>query len=380
MPLLPQPRNGHPVSVKGRPIPFSFWPARSGRRHHALQSLLFARDPWLVIARSIKHECPKPRQSEALACLEQGKDFFHAATSADVIAARPLALYYSFMNLAKAFCLTRGIRGTFDKAQHGLSEQLAPGAKELIGASLRAFPSTPGNDPNNFDEFMRALTGNGLAATTNYPLPMLVPQIVPGHRLWAQAAKKSERFISVHDIQFWHDPATKMMWLRLYFLADDLSRLSVTQQQLLNEARLTGRFHAVAYDFLYEDRELLCFEQDVPHHYPGGYPADEFQPVVETIRDRLWSTVATVSPYRRYYVYLAPPPEHPNLLPQILSIYAIIYHLGSITRYRPHQYDAISDGDFGDWVQEFVNGQPLQFLYLMASEFARQDVTKPSIL
>src|SRR5713226_10260933 len=44
---------------------------------------------------------------------------------------------------------------------------------------------------------------------------------------------------------------------------------------------------------------------------------------------------------------------------------------GSITRYRPHQYDAIASGQFGPWIQEFVNGQPLQFVYLLASEFAQ---------
>src|SRR5215467_12970093 len=98
MPLLPQPRVGQRVEVKGRPIPFSLWPSRPGRSHYALQSLLFARDPWLVIGRSIRQQCPKFRQAEALACLEQSKDFYSAATVAGIVAARPLALYYSFMN------------------------------------------------------------------------------------------------------------------------------------------------------------------------------------------------------------------------------------------------------------------------------------------
>jgi hypothetical protein len=127
-------------------------------------------------------------------------------------------------------------------------------------------------------------------------------------------------------------------------------------------------------------RNLLRFEQVNTHQYPGGYPADEFQHLIASIRSRLWVTVASVQPYRRYYVYLAPTREHQFLMPQLLSIYAVTYYLASITRYRPHQYDAIAAGQFGSWIQEFVTGQPLQFLYLLASEFARQDVTKPSIL
>jgi hypothetical protein len=77
---------------------------------------------------------------------------------------------------------------------------------------------------------------------------------------------------------------------------------------------------------------------------------------------------------------LCPAAEQPARLSQILSTYAITYYLGSITRYRPHHYDAITKSTFGPRIQDFVTGQPLQFLYLMASEFARQDVTKPSIL
>jgi hypothetical protein len=63
-----------------------------------------------------------------------------------------------------------------------------------------------------------------------------------------------------------------------------------------------------------------------------------------------------------------------------LSIYAITFHLGSITRYRPHHFDRIIDGHYGPRIEEFISGQPLQFIYLMASEFAEQDVTKPSIV
>lgn len=377
---LPPPRAGQRVEVLRRPVPFSMWPSRPGRRHHALQSLLFARDPWLVIGQRVNADCPKPRRAEALACLEQARDFFQAGTNAGMMAAKPLALYYSFMNLVKVYCLTRGTRATFDLATHGLTQQLLPGGREFTGAFVRAFPSAPAAAANNFDEFMQVLTGTGLGANTDYQLPVLVPQIVPGHRFWAQATERTERFIALHDIAFMYDNANQTMWLNLFVVADDLSRLGVTQARLLNESRLAGHFSAVACAQQVGGRPLLCFQQVATHNCPGGYPADHFQSVVSAVRHLLWVTVATVTPYRRYYVYLAPTAEHPFVLPQLLSIYALVYYFGSITRYRPHQYDAIASGPFGPWVQEFINGQPLQFLYLMASQFAEQDVTRPSIL
>jgi hypothetical protein len=72
--------------------------------------------------------------------------------------------------------------------------------------------------------------------------------------------------------------------------------------------------------------------------------------------------------------------EDAQTLPQLLSIYAISYYLGSITRYRPHHFPAINDGAFGPRIQDFISGQPQQFLYLLASEFARREIAKPSIL
>jgi hypothetical protein len=297
-----------------------------------------------------------------------------------MVAAKPLALYYSFMNLVKVYCLTRGTRATFDLATHGLTQQLLPGGREFIGAFVRAFPSTQATAANNFDEFMQVLMGAGLGTNTDYQLPVLVPQIVPGHRFWALATKKMERFIALHDIAFVYDDVSQTMWLNLLVVADDLSRLGVTKTQFLNESRLAGQFSEVACTQQLAGRPLLCFQQVATLNCPGGYPADHFQSVIAAVRHLLWVTVATVTPYRRYYVYLAPAAEHHFVLPQLLSIYALVYYFGSITRYRPHQYDAIASGPFGPWVQEFINGQPQQFLYLMASQFAEQDVTRPSIL
>ena len=91
-------------------------------------------------------------------------------------------------------------------------------------------------------------------------------------------------------------------------------------------------------------------------------------------------TVSTIPPYRRYYVYLCPLAEQQHRLPQLLSMYAVTFYLGSITRYRPHHFDALLKGAFGPRVRDFVTGQPLQFLYLMASEMAKRDIARPSIL
>lgn len=136
MPILPQPRPGRRLQIKRRPIPFSYWPSKPARNHHALQSLLFSLDPWAIIDELIDKKCPKARRDEAFSCVEQAKDFYIVGTERGVVAARPLVIYYCFMNLVKAFCLTYGTRNTFDQAQHGLSAKLRSGGKELADALI----------------------------------------------------------------------------------------------------------------------------------------------------------------------------------------------------------------------------------------------------
>lgn len=102
--------------------------------------------------------------------------------------------------------------------------------------------------------------------------------------------------------------------------------------------------------------------------------------LVDSVKNSLWATVGASPPYRRYYVYTAPANERPGVLPQLVSVYALMYYLGSITRYRPQHLDEILKGLYGSLIEEFLVAQPTQYIYLMASEFARRDVTQPSIV
>jgi hypothetical protein len=266
---LPAPRiGGERLRVNGKLIPYSFWPTKIGLKGNAsLQTLLFSLDPWAIIDQIIKKSCPSAARQEALACMNQARDFFEGAVDVQRVAARPLALYYCFMNLVKAFCLTRGTQQTFNKAQHGLSEMLrAPGNRELTDAFLRAFVS-PNNkgELQNFSEFKHALTGAGLAANQDFDVSVLLPQILPGHRLWSSAASKSERFVAVHEIRPYLNKATRELWLNLYFVSDDLSRIGVGIKKFLTESKLSATFAQVSCEEKDSSgRELICFQQIAP--------------------------------------------------------------------------------------------------------------------
>jgi YaaC-like Protein len=381
MPRVAKARKSKRITVLQRPVPFSFWPMYRTTRRFGLQSTVFALDPWTIIRASIDRRCPVNGKAEAFSSLEQAQDFYKAATTAGIIASRPLLLYYCFMNLAKAFALTVQQQTSFNQAHHGLAERLRAPHKELDDAFLQSHksPNARTHAYNLFDELLQAVSGIGLAADKDFDLPVLLPQVVPGHRLWAEAMNVPERFIAIHEIRFNEDSRNKTIWLSIDIFADDLTRLGVTHTRLLKEARLYGKFREVETKTKINGRKLIRFEQLQPRAYTHR-PSDEVSKLVGDIKPMLWSTVASVPPYRRYYVYLAPVAEHDQVLPQLLSIYAITYYLGSITRYRPHHFDSIISSLLGPRIEEFISGQPLQFIYLMASEFAEQDVTRPSIV
>lgn len=381
---LPIARAGERLKVNHKLIPYSLWPTKVGPKGNAsLQSLLFSLDPWALIDQAIKTSCPTVAKNEALACLAQARDFYEGATDAQRIAAKPLSLYYCFMNLVKAFCLTRATRTTFDKAQHGLAEKLkAPTNRELTDAFLTAFPSPHGGSClQNFSEFMLALTGTALPTQKDYDIPILLPQILPGHRLWSYAANKEERFVAVYDIRPFLEKSTGSLWLNLYFISDDLSRIGISGKDFLTQSSLSSSFIRVACNERdSSNRRVICYQQNIPIFCANKKYANYLQQLFDSIRSFLWVTVATIPPYRRHYVYLRPPNEAQQVIPQLLSIYALAYYFGSITRYRPHHYPSITDSVFGPRVQDFITGQPQQFLYLLASEFAKREIAKPSIL
>lgn len=330
---------------------------------------------------SIRQRCPVRAKAEAESCVEQAQDFYNASLTATLASARPLLLYYSFMNLVKAYGLTTNTVTTFNRAQHGVSEQLKSSGNELVDAFLKAFPSpSASGDRQVFDDFNKALGGVGITAPNHsYDLPKLMPQVVAGHRLWCEAADQDERFIAIDRVTVAHDDATKTIWLNLYIFADDLSRFGISRSRFLTESRLGSDFREVKTVAKQGTRKLIRLEQLTPTSY-SGRPTDALQSLVDSLRGKVWATVSEGRPYRRYYAYLAPTAEHSEIIPQLLSIYAVVFYLGSITRYRPHHFDAILEGDYGAWIREFIIGQPVQFIYLLASEFAEQEVTKPAIV
>lgn len=364
-------RSGNVLEVNQREVDFSFFPAVRRKRQWRTSDTIFAVSPWAVMQGAINDRLPKGARPEPTAFLQQGHDFYVAAR--EKLSANPLLYYYAFLNVGKALLRVRRLKDSLDHAHHGLGElsQAMGGGLTLDTAKLVVRDNN--TKVHVFPAVLDALGYPRPANKTKLRVSELLPQIVIGHRQWRDADDQDERFVRV-EIEFRHDADTKSVWICLYVKKDDLSRYEIAPERLLVEGELAPAFQLVPS----MRAEAHCFELQEPARYRRD-PVQVLQKLAERTRPYLWSIVSALpgTAYRRYYLHLTPPGA--ERLPQIGSLWATLFYLGSVVRYRPHLFDEITGGPFGPFITEFISAQPEQMLYMLASEMCEREVAQPAI-
>jgi hypothetical protein len=362
------------LRIKQRELDFSLWPMARSTRRFGLQSRVFASEPWNVIERAVNQDCPSNTKSQALAYLQQARDFYEASKLASVSAAKPLLIYYSLMNVVKTFGLVRDIVSDYGNHHHGLVSDFTAGAAGPAGVHIKTHP-TSATKVNLFDLLLKETGGGSFSLQPVYELERVLSQILLGHRLWCDASGSTERFIEIDAIDFRESKKRKEVWLRFDLARTEYIRLGYTQKQIVSRANLTAQWRTVVGEN--QSDRILRFELLTPTAY-NHRSSDVINSVVDDARFTFWRSITISPPFRKYYIHVADPADH--VLPQICSVYMVFFYLGSITRYRPQFFDNLIAGDFGAFVQEFIENQPNQWLYMLASEFAKQEVTRAAVV
>lgn len=343
--------------------------------------MLYAAEPWAVISGAIRDAAVAQKLSDAetnsaLSFARQAKEYFAAAERAGALETRPLLYYYSFLNLGKALSIARGRPNMVGKVTHGIasvhSSGYSPSTAEVV------LQSSGGNTPSAIAELHTALEGSPFPAG-QVRISDLMPQSVVGHRMWraATGSVRKERFFALDDIRWLEDSAVHTIWLKLYIRRDTLRSHGRGVTEVLREAQLTGRFRAVN-DAYGTANDLHTLEEITPTPYGTGRASDVVMDSVHGVRGDIWQTITSAEAYRRFYLYLSPAGE--VRLPQWASTYALLFWLGSLTRYQPVELlDALA-GPYGPFFEEFIQTQPAQLLYAFASEARMQDVSKPALV
>jgi hypothetical protein len=339
-----------------------------------IQHRFFVNDPWELIAEGIHRALPSGRTRDiAHSFRRQAEDYFQAATIAREIGVRPVLLYYAFLNLSKAYAISKGNSVLGGKSAHGIGSDWRP---QAIATSSLRFERTSANRPGVFQELLKQLNGSAKVLSSNLSLGHLLPQILPGHRLWCYATNRPERFVSVEKFEIRHDPAARLVWLNVFLAKNDLDRLDLSDTDVMTRAGLAKDFESLAYKV---DVRYACFQQRYPETYISD-PGDALTRIMSSMSNRVWETVKITSPYRKPYLYCCPASERRALLPQMLSIYLLMFFLGSVTRYSPLYFEDLFETRYGPFFETFVSESSMQFLYLMASEILGREVSRPAII
>jgi hypothetical protein len=376
---LPAARSGDPLLIKNRELDFTFHPMKRTSRRWGIHSMLYAADPWAVIGGSVSEQVSGPAErAAATSFVRQAREYFTAAERANTIETRPLLYYYSFLNLGKAIAIAHGRSGLVGKVKHGVAAIHARGHTPATAELVIQASAASGTDRSVVDEMHRALERRAVAAG-DYTVRDVIAQSVVAHRMWREgfSTPRRERFLTVEQVRLFHEPSSKQVWSRMYLRRDTLRARGRGLAETLRESTCDPDFRAV----VDPDPDLATthhtLEQASPVTYTGR-SADVVMDVVHVLRTKLWQTVTAAPPYRRFYLYLSPAGE--KRMPQWLSIYSILFWLGSLTRYQPVELLEILDGPLGPFFREFLETQPSQLLYLLASEVKQQDVTRAAIV
>lgn len=363
MPRLRIPKDGEEITTSNAVIPFSFWPAIRSTRW-ALQRRLYVRDPWATLFEAVyRAPVSKARTDEALSYLDQAEEFYKAGTQVGGrMSVRPLLLYYSILNLSKCLIAVRNPSLDLSHARHGLTAT-RPRPRAILGdeVGIRTSPS----HVNIFSELMTILDGH---APTLHGLQVrhLLPQILPGHRLWTYACGRKEQFIHV-GIRAFHDSTRRRAWLRVYVNRGELSYLGLGVNALITASGLPGGWEQVQD----QDQEIAVEQHDEIVY--AGRPLDCVTDLFRSIRPSLWSVVTTTGAHRKYYLN-CDEGLGSHRLPQWSSVYILFFYLSDLTRYRPVQFGRLLEGRYGPQIESFLDECPSQFLFLMASELLQREV------
>lgn len=357
--LMARPRNPR----VGKPLwtPIAGFPLFVGDRR---TPRIIAANVWACIRHHVENgrRLSTDEKRRALAHLGQANEFFLAANTPH-IASRPLLYYYAFLNLAKVLLLAKGCNLPA-RTEHGIKdpkENARTRGLRFEGQRVRTTRSEPGAIFPRLVQELRL--DHSPLAPRSYKVLRLLRQAPGIHRAYMRVTNSGPAFVPIRRIEVRKDDDG--IWARFALNTSDPDvRDALPEARRLFGSTLT---HVLAPHGSGES----WFEA-----YKGGDRGNTDTALgylsYFTQRVGLWALL-TRQGYRYYFGAF----RKAERLPQLCSMFATMFYLGSITRYKPYDFDRIISGRHAWLVNEFLATQPEQFLYVLASTLAGVEVVRP---
>lgn len=321
---------------------------------------------WAVLS-SFSQSLPKSAVFEALSYIDQAQEFFIAASSPKV-KSRPVLYYYSYLNLVKAFLLHKGVQlPSFPK--HGLTERDL-NLKERYrfnGQQVKLFEKKT-KYFNVAAEFIEQM-GINVTKEKIFRVSELMSFIPSVHRTWSirHSAKSKYGFQPRFcPSDFYVYRKGKNFWVRMVVKKNDYE-----VRRTILDVKGRKSFGKIFKEVKSTIKDERWFETTPEVGIRRGIDNAIYR-LAEKVKALNPGYVLTHEGYRFYI----PTKEVKPALPQLALSYMIMFYLGSITRYNPWDYSKLLNEN--TWlISDFLENDPTQFLYGMASLIAERDVVAP---
>lgn len=353
---LPSPRNGSAINPPARGFPV--FTGRSRQRR------IITSDIWEYLRYLCRRKLASEQRNKALAFIDQAFEFFSAAANQRQ-SSRPLLYYYSFLNLAKIALLFDGVR--FPAAlRHGISDPKANHRTRLhFKTQVVRIEGQAVDHSALFPELIRIFSkGRYNASPQDFKVLELLAEIPAIHRTYNLVTDSGPCYVPIERVHLLRDGSN--VWARINFNARDKD-VKAPLDTLQKRKRFKKRLHRVKSD----DEWTLAFETK-PLAYRGRKIDTQIAQLAADLRALSFHSTLTREGYRLYLLSKG----RPSGMPQLCVCYAVMFYLGSLTRYKPYDYEKVTQGY--SWVLgEFLDTQPPQFLTHLASFLGRTEVVMP---
>jgi len=298
--------------------------------------------------------------------IHQASEFYQAAASAKPNTA-PLIYYYSFLNLAKAFCEIRKPRFHQRKEcyAHGLGWR--PSRTRVVNPwSERVTIGTRGV----WHALWEALTGRVCPAADGVRLPV--------RKLFSYCPEVSAEYLSIFsgatptvDLVapgVVYNKTKREAWLRFSLRRADLKAHGLHVPALL---RQTKTVHSAFFEVRSVDTSLRLFESETAKAM--GPDDDPWTAVRADVSALNVISMYGDTPNLSYAIPIQG--SLPISLPQLLVSYTTLFWLGSLVRYDPHSVHRLMDSEFWVLIDGFMSQSRPWLLELFQWALYQREIT-----
>jgi hypothetical protein len=293
------------------------------------------------------HQNPAQAFLQFQAYIRQALTFFEAAEVLHYRAS-PLNYYYAFMNFAKAYILLR-TPGFVDRGlKHGLGHR--PELPNLPSQRLQIARS------GIFPIFYKNVTGISLGDGVTFEITDLLGYVSDIQYEYSQLAYGQERCLRCR-FAIGRNDQTKMLSPIIAVMAIPTADLS--------DFALETSFDPVTIDRLMM-WQMFGMQEDLLYRFYEGkeYPDADIKNIPSEIAAQL-SSMISYNPVNEPYLFLLNKrirsPE-PVPMQEVLAIYCLMFHLGSLVRYRPDLLEGMLSTKDAWLIERFTKSAPLAFL------------------